>query len=75
MGERVTNSPTPAQITALLDSAGLTAYAAGPMIRINARQLQRAIAGAGKLHPSTWLLLQVTLSASERAKMPEPVAP
>ena len=71
----MTNSPTPAQITALLDSAGLTAYAAGPMIHIKARQLQRAIAGAGKLHPSTWRLLQVTLSKSARAKLPKAVAP
>lgn len=67
--------PTPEQIDALLKSAGHSASSAAALICITPRNLQMAVAGKSNLSPSTWWLLQVTLSKSARAKLPRAVAP
>lgn len=68
-------TPTPEQIESLLKSAGHSASSAAALICITPRNLQMAVANKSKLSASTWLLLQVTLSKSARAKLPKAVAP
>ncbi len=74
-------SPEPAEVRALLDAAGLTAYAAAKLpIGATARQLQRAASGAAdartkrpyRLSASVWSLLCIMLSKSARDDLPPP---
>lgn len=65
-------TPSPEQIRALLDEAGLSAYAAAPLIGVSVQALQQAITGATVMRGSAWLLLRIMLSQSARDELPTP---
>lgn len=66
-------TPSPEQIRALLDAAGLNAYSAAPLIGMSEQGLRQALAGQTTMRGSAWLLLRVTVSASARAELPAPL--
>lgn len=68
-------TPSPEQIRALLDDAGLTPYSAAPLIGMSARSLQQAVAGEIAMRGYAWLLLRVVLSQSARDELPAPRVP
>lgn len=66
-------TPSPDQIRALLEDAGLTPYSAAPLIGMSARSLQQAVAGEIAMRGYAWQLLRIMLSRSARAELPEPL--
>lgn len=66
---------TTESLTALLQSAGLTPYAAAKLIGLSPRAMQDAAKGTTQLSETAWRLLQVTLSRKARRALPAPVVP
>lgn len=66
-------SPTPEQLGAFLDSAGLKAHDAAPLIDVSRQAIQMALTGKRRMAGNTWLLLRVMVSRSARAALPEPL--
>jgi len=70
--------PESAEVRALLEAAGLTAYAAAKLLRVNARHLQRVVSGepdprSGRhyvLNEAVWQLMQLVLVQSRRDELP-----
>lgn len=62
-------------LTALLQSAGLTPYAAAKLIGLSPRAMQDAAKGTTNLSETAWRLLQVTLSRKARQSLPKAILP
>ena len=65
--------PSPEQIRALLDAAGLNAYSAAPLIGMSEQAIRQSLSGQTNMRGSAWKLLRVTVSASARAELPAPL--
>lgn len=66
-------SPSPEDIRALLHDAGLSAYAAAPLVGVSVQALQQAIDGKTTLRGGLWELLRIKLVQAERDALPEPL--
>lgn len=66
-------SPTPDELAALIDAAGLSAAEAGKLIGVTARAIQLARAGTHPMRGNAWELLKIKLSRRARAALPAPV--
>ena len=67
--------PSPDDVRALLDAAGLSAYAAAKTlpIGINARGLQSVLSGDRKMSGQVWFLLRLCLSKTARRELPKAI--
>ena len=57
----MTSHPTPEQVRAARDKAGLSSAQAGALVHTTARVFQQWAAGDRKMHPAMWQLFQLKL--------------
>ena len=62
----VSQSPTPAEITALRASHGLTQAKIAQLLHANDRTWRQWEAGDRRMHPAFWELLKLKLARSKR---------
>lgn len=68
-------SPGPADVRALLDAAGWTAYEAAKRIGVTGSALQQVLRGETRMRGPYWHLLQIHASQSARDALPPAVLP
>lgn len=58
----LTRSPTPAEITALIESCGRTQETIALLLHVNSRTVRQWKAGDRRMHPAFWELLKLKLA-------------
>jgi DNA-binding XRE family transcriptional regulator len=68
------NNPTPAEIRAAREAAGLTQQEAGELIHGSRRAWQDYESGARKMHPGLWELFQAKAQACDAGRQEDNAA-
>jgi|CXWL01.1.fsa_nt_gi transcriptional regulator with XRE-family HTH domain len=68
-------TPTAAEIRALLEACGWSAYEAAQRVGITASAMQQATRGETTLRGGLWSLLQIHASQAARDALPPPALP
>ena len=70
-------SPTPTEISDLLESCGKTQEAVALLLHVNGRTVRQWKAGDRKMHPAFWELLNLKLKSDNPVvkHRPSPIAP
>lgn len=68
-------SPEPAEVRALLEAAGWTAYEAAKRIGVTGSALQQVLRGETRMRGPYWQLLRIHASQSARDALPPAVLP
>ena len=58
----LSKSPTPTEITALLETCGKTQETVALLLHVNGRTVRQWKAGDRKMHPAFWELLKIKLA-------------